>query len=123
VSKAIDYLRSRIRAGSSLAEAASVAALSSSRFRHLFVQETGTSFRAYILWLRLNVAIQTAMQGRSWTDAAHEAVSRIPRTSHGPSRGCSASAPPPWSFTDGTNIEVTAGTRFACRDQIRQALS
>ena len=35
--------------------------------------QTGTSFRAYLLWTRLNVAIQFAMAGRSWTEAAHAA--------------------------------------------------
>ena len=49
------------------------AALSPGRFRHLFVAHTGTSFRAYVLWTRLNVAIQFAMVGRSWTEAAHAA--------------------------------------------------
>jgi AraC-like DNA-binding protein len=49
------------------------AALSTGRFRHLFVRETGVAFRPYVLWLRLNVAIECSMQGRSWTEAAHEA--------------------------------------------------
>ncbi|MBE0550067.1 MAG: AraC family transcriptional regulator, partial [Rubrivivax sp.] len=35
--------------------------------------EIGTSFRAYLLWLRINVAIEAAMAGASWTEAAHEA--------------------------------------------------
>ena len=52
---------------------AGIATLSPSRFRHLFVQETGTSFRAYLLWLRINVAIEAAIAGASWTAAAHEA--------------------------------------------------
>jgi len=73
VIKAIGYVAARVRAPVSLADAAAAAALSPSRFRHLFVQETGTPFRAYLLWLRLNVAIQAAMAGASWTAAAHEA--------------------------------------------------
>jgi AraC-like DNA-binding protein len=73
VRKAIGHLRSRIGAGVTLAEVAGAAALSPSRFRHLFVQETGSTFRAYALWLRLNVAIEQAMAGRSWTEAAHAA--------------------------------------------------
>jgi len=49
-------------------------ALSPSRIRHLFVQETGTRFRAYLLWMRLHIAIrQVIAGGSSWTDAAHEA--------------------------------------------------
>lgn len=73
VARALEYLRSRVRTPVSLADAAGVATLSPSRFRHLFVQETGTSFRAYLLWLRINVAIEAAMAGSSWTAAAHEA--------------------------------------------------
>lgn len=73
VSRALDFVRSRVRAPVSLADAAAAATLSPSRFRHLFVQETGTSFRAYLLWLRINVAIEAAMAGASWTEAAHEA--------------------------------------------------
>jgi AraC-like DNA-binding protein len=71
IARALEYIRSRIRAPVSLADAARVAALSPSRFRHLFVQETGTSFRAYLLWLRINVAIDAVMAGASWTEAAH----------------------------------------------------
>jgi AraC family transcriptional regulator len=73
VLRALDYIRSRVRAPVSLADASAAATLSPSRFRHLFVQETGTSFRAYLLWLRINVAIEAAMAGASWTEAAHEA--------------------------------------------------
>ena len=71
IARALEYIRSRVRAPVSLADAANVATLSPSRFRHLFVQETGTSFRAYLLWLRVNVAIEAAMAGASWTEAAH----------------------------------------------------
>jgi AraC family transcriptional regulator len=73
IARALDYIRSRVRAPVSLADAAAAATLSPSRFRHLFVQETGTSFRAYLLWLRINVAIGAAMAGATWTEAAHEA--------------------------------------------------
>jgi AraC family transcriptional regulator len=72
VARALEYLRARLRAPVSLADAAGVATLSPSRFRHLFVRETGTSFRAYLLWLRINVAIEAAMAGATWTAAAHE---------------------------------------------------
>ena len=73
VANALDYIRARIRAPIQLADAATAANLSPSRFRHLFVQETGSTFRAYLLWLRINVAIEAAMAGASWTDAAHDA--------------------------------------------------
>lgn len=73
IAKALDYIRTHLHGPITLAEAACAAALSPGRFRHLFVQETGSAFRAYLLWLRLNAAIQGAMAGQSWTTAAHEA--------------------------------------------------
>lgn len=45
--------------------------LSAGRFRHLFVEETGISFRAYLLWTRLNRALELGFGATSWTDAAH----------------------------------------------------
>jgi AraC family transcriptional regulator len=73
IAKALDFIRARIRGPIKLADVASAAALSPGRFRHLFVQETGAAFRPYVLWLRLNVAIECSMAGGSWTEAAHEA--------------------------------------------------
>ena len=73
IERALAHIRARVRAPVTLAEAAAAATLSPSRFRHLFVQQTGTSFRAYVLWLRINVAIEAAMAGASWTQAAHDA--------------------------------------------------
>ena len=68
------HTSARTYAAITLDEAAAAAALSPGRFRHLFVAQTGTSFRAYVLWTRLNVAIQFAsMAGQSWTEAAHAA--------------------------------------------------
>ena len=47
--------------------------LSESRFRAPFVAETGVSLRAYILWARLNRALDLGFGGTSWTEAAHAA--------------------------------------------------
>jgi AraC-like DNA-binding protein len=71
--QALDYIRANLRSPISLRDVAAAVALSESRFRHLFVAETGSSFRAYLLWLRINLAIQAVMSGATWTDAAHEA--------------------------------------------------
>lgn len=71
--RALAYIRANVRNSLSLGEVASAVALSESHFRHLFVAETGSSFRAYLLWLRINLAIDAAMGGASWTDAAHAA--------------------------------------------------
>ena len=73
IARALALVRSRIRGPVRLADAAGAAALSPGRFRHLFVAETGAPFRSYVLWLRLNVAIERSMAGGSWTEAAHEA--------------------------------------------------
>ena len=73
LARALDYMRAHLRRPIALADAAAAAALSESRFRHLFVAQTGSSFRAYLLWLRINLAIEATMAGASWTEAAHEA--------------------------------------------------
>jgi AraC family transcriptional regulator len=73
IQKAIDYVQKNLRGAVAMRDAASAAALSPSRFRHLFMEQTGSAFRVYVLWLRLNVAIEAAMTGKSWTEAAHQA--------------------------------------------------
>ena len=73
LARALEYIGAHVRRPITLGEVAGAVALSESRFRHLFVAETGSSFRAYLLWLRINLAIEAAMAGASWTDAAHEA--------------------------------------------------
>lgn len=70
---AIAEIQARLAGSLKLGDAAAAAHLSPSRFRHLFIEQTGTVFRAYVLWLRLHVAIRAAMAGQSWTAAAHEA--------------------------------------------------
>lgn len=71
MTRAIEYLRSRLSDPITLAQAAAVAHLSPSRFRHLFVEQTGMSLRTYLLWARVEAAVGAAMGGMSWTDAAH----------------------------------------------------
>ena len=70
ITGAIAFMRARLNAPVSLADAADVAHLSPSRFRHLFVAQTGVSFRAYLLWARLESAVGAAMGGLSWTESA-----------------------------------------------------
>ena len=71
ITRAIEYVRSRLSAPVTLTDAADVAHLSPSRFRHLFVAQTGISFRAYVLWARVESAVGACMEGRSsWTEAA-----------------------------------------------------
>ena len=73
IRRAIAWVRSRLDVTVTLSEAAEVAHLSPSRFRHLFVAQTGVSFRAYVLWARVEAAVGAAMNGRSWTAAAQDA--------------------------------------------------
>lgn len=70
ITRAIAWIRSRLNAPISLSEAAAVAHLSPGRFRHLFVAQTGISFRGYLLWARMASAVGAAMGGQSWTEAA-----------------------------------------------------
>jgi AraC family transcriptional regulator len=56
-----------------LGEAAAKVALSPGRFRHLFVEQTGQSFRSYQLWMRLQRAIDIISSGAAATNAAHTA--------------------------------------------------
>ena len=63
------------RPEASLDEAAATARvfLSGSRLRHLFVEQTGLAFKTYMLWQRLMRALQVYAEGRSLTEAAHQA--------------------------------------------------
>jgi AraC-like DNA-binding protein len=45
--------------------------LSPERFRHLFMKETGVSFRAYLLWLRLECSLAAYVVGDTLTEAAY----------------------------------------------------
>jgi AraC-like DNA-binding protein len=69
--KALDWIARHVDEPLSLANAAGAAGLSESRFRHLFVAETGVAFRPYVLWTRLNRALEMGFGGTSWTEAAH----------------------------------------------------
>jgi AraC-like DNA-binding protein len=56
-----------------LEEVAGEAFLSPSRFRHLFVEETGMGLRPYILWRRFVSVWDRLMAGDSLSSAAHHA--------------------------------------------------
>lgn len=73
VLQAIEHLRSRATDAPSLEELAALVHLSPSRFRHLFVEETGMALRTYQLWRRLLRVWEFLMQGESLAGAAHAA--------------------------------------------------
>jgi len=70
IARAIEGLRTRLGQATRLGEAARSAHLSPERFRHLFVEQTGMRFRPYVLWLRLERALEAYAAGDSLTDAA-----------------------------------------------------
>ena len=69
--RAAAFIGARFSEPLTLGEVARHVGLSSGRFRHLFSEGTGISFRAYLLWTRLNRALELGFGGMSWTDAAH----------------------------------------------------
>jgi AraC-like DNA-binding protein len=71
--RVVDYLRGNLDRNISLEQVATVVHLSASHLRHLFVREMGLAFRPYLLWLRLNRAVEAYAGGESLTAAAHGA--------------------------------------------------
>lgn len=87
---AVDYIQARPGQLVTLEEIAAHIHLSPSRFRHLFVAETGMPLRTYLLWRRLLHVWTLLMQGETLSRAAHEAgfadsahLSRTARTMFG----------------------------------------
>ncbi len=71
--RATSYIRRHIDQSLTLEEVANEACLSPSRFRHLFVEQTGMALRPYILWRRFIHVWELMMSGSSLSSAAHAA--------------------------------------------------
>ena len=71
--RAVAYINRHLDATLTLDEVAAEACLSPSRFRHLFVEETGMALRPYILWRRFLRVWDLMMAGESLSTAAHMA--------------------------------------------------
>jgi AraC-like DNA-binding protein len=71
--RATTYIRSHLSSSLTLDEVAGVACLSPSRFRHLFVEQTGMALRPYVLWRRFLRVWELIMDDQSLSAAAHEA--------------------------------------------------
>ena len=71
--RAVAYVNSHLDAPLTLDDVAAEAFLSPSRFRHLFVEQTGMALRPYILWRRFLRVWELLMAGESLTSAAHAA--------------------------------------------------
>lgn len=73
IHRMIAFASARLDTKLSLPSAAGHINLSPSRASHLFVENTGLPFKTYVLWLRLERAVQLYANGSSLTEAAHEA--------------------------------------------------
>lgn len=73
IAKLLPWLTARLDQAVSLDDVARVVGLSKGRTRHLFVEQTGLPFRTYLLWLRLERAVEMFAVGASLTEAAHGA--------------------------------------------------
>lgn len=73
VDRIIASLAHRLENATSLTALAADAALSPSRFRHLFSDRVGMPLRPYVRWLRLQRALESAAQGANLTEAAQSA--------------------------------------------------
>ncbi len=71
--RAVSYMKSHLDAPLTLEEVAAQAYLSPSRFRHLFVEQTGIALRPYILWRRFLRVWELMMAGETLSTAAHRA--------------------------------------------------
>jgi AraC-like DNA-binding protein len=69
--RAVAYINRHLDAPLTLEDVAGEACLSPSRFRHLFVEQTGLALRPYILWRRLLRVFDLVMTGESLSAAAH----------------------------------------------------
>ena len=68
--RAVQRVREELGDSVPLARIAAAVHLSPDRFRHLFVTETGVTFRAYVLWQRLERSLSAYIAGESLTNAA-----------------------------------------------------
>ncbi|HUQ83947.1 MAG TPA: AraC family transcriptional regulator [Gemmatimonadaceae bacterium] len=71
--RAVSYIKAHLDAPLTLEDVAAQAFLSPSRFRHLFVEQTGMALRPYILWRRFVHVWELLTAGESLSTAAHRA--------------------------------------------------
>lgn len=73
VDRVVRWLGARLEEPIGLEDVAAFMKLSPGRTRHLLVEQTGLTFRTYLLWLRLMRAVEIFAGGDSLTEAAHRA--------------------------------------------------
>ena len=69
----LQWARANLGDGFGITEAARHVGLSPDRMSHLFVEQTGLPFRTFVLWLRIQKAVEAYAQGASLTTAAYDA--------------------------------------------------
>lgn len=70
IARAVELIRERRGDAILLSAMAAAVHLSPDRFRHLFMNETGVGFRAYLLWQRLECSLAAYVAGETLTEAA-----------------------------------------------------
>jgi AraC-like DNA-binding protein len=73
IAQTLDWLAKQEQLDHTGEELAARVHLSTSRFTHLFRQQTGLSLTRYLLWTRLLTAVAVIAQGANTTAAAHQA--------------------------------------------------
>jgi AraC-like DNA-binding protein len=73
IAKALAFMRHRDPRDLTLDSVAKEVFLSSGRFAHLFTGEVGVPFRRYLLWRKVNRAIDAFGRGANLSNAAHAA--------------------------------------------------
>lgn len=73
LARVLDWLHAQLDEDVSLAAAARAAAVSESWLSHHFGEAIGVPLRRYVLWRRLRLAMEAALQGATLTEAAHAA--------------------------------------------------
>jgi AraC-like DNA-binding protein len=73
IMRAVAFIKRNLDSRLTLEDVAAEAYLSPSRFRHLFVEQTGMALRPYILWRRFLRVWELLMAGESLSTAAHAA--------------------------------------------------
>lgn len=73
IEKVLNYIDENLHKNITLEDLSGIAFLSSDRLRHLFIEETGTSFSQYIIWKRINNIITEVTNDRkTMAEAAHQ---------------------------------------------------
>jgi len=117
--RAVGHIRAHLDVPLTLDDVADVACLSPSRFRHIFVEQTGMALRPYILWRRFLHVWELLMAGESLSTAAHAAgfadaahLSRTSRSMFGfpPSAMQMAGPLQPDGDAAGIQATIAAGT-------------